>query len=527
MRNCFPGEAKNHTCAMHVFQYLLCLIYLISFASASDRSASDNSSDGSSGEEYMLTAEESTRLGQLILLGDDKQAIIDLLGDGPYAYGPEFRGHLQSMAELDRVDSFEYLLSNLVDKGYEDMIGLLDFALKEHKVEICQRILENGDDDDYGALVTMDNNDELLGFWTKHPFLWTWNELDDLLETDRFLLHYICPRPAFFGLGLDAPTTMLGVRLLCVFGREDDYFWDDLAEVLEDVLDANLDDDGMAGIIRYLIEEEADVSQEMCDEIAESHPNHINSATALRDGLADYNHAQQLKELMIDGDLIPNSPPAFLAGRPFRYSRYAVYVLEKAIKYDRIGFLEALLPTLQSLPAANYNESMTTLSLASIHKHRPEMCRLLLHHRFDYEHSECRYSFSYFWSYRASAWEPQELLDILASAPHLGRHFCFPQNRWRDCANPRAISLLISINHRYGAEIRKEYVDPTAMLKTVLGLGLSDKDCSAIVQQLSELGAEVTEEMRAQFLQRHPWHMEVLQALDDILSIPDVKEVEA
>lgn len=519
---------------MHLFQYLLCLIYLISFAFASDRSASDvsdrsasgNLSDGSSDEDYTLTAEESARLGKLILEGDDKQAIVDLLGDGPYEYGPEFRGHLQAMIELDRVSSFEYLLSNLEEKKCADMIDLLDFTLMEHKVEACQCILNNGDDDEYGALVTMDNDYELLGFWTQRPFLWTEEELFELAETDRFLLHYICPRPAFFGLGLDAPTTMLGVNLLCVFGREDDYFWEDLAEILEDVLGTDLDDDGMAGIIKYLIEEEADVSQEMCDEFAERHPNHTNSAIALRNGLADYNHAQQLEELMIDGDLMPNTPAAYLVSRPFSYTRHAKYILEKSIKYNRIGFLEALLPTLQSLPAENYNESMSTLLMAGIHMHRPEMCRLLLHHGFDFEHSEYRYSFSYFWSYLASAWEPQELLDIFASAPHLGRHFCFPQCRWRDCADPRVITMLISINHRYGAELGKGYADPTAMLRTVLALHLPDRECAAIVQQLSELGTDATEEMRTRYAQRHPRNREVLQALDDILSIPEIKEVE-
>lgn len=86
--------------------------------------------------------------------------------------------------------------------------------------------------------------------------------------------------------------------------------------------------------------------------------------------------------------------------------------------------------------------------------------------------------------------------------------------------------MLISINHRYGAELGKGYADPTAMLRTVLALHLPDRECAAIVQQLSELGTDATEEMRTRYAQRHPRNREVLQALDDILSIPEIKEVE-
>lgn len=75
---------------MHLFRYFLNLIYLITFTADC---SSEDSVDVSSDEYYMLTAEESAELGKLIIEGDDKRALVDLL----------------TMAELNRVESFRHL----------------------------------------------------------------------------------------------------------------------------------------------------------------------------------------------------------------------------------------------------------------------------------------------------------------------------------------------------------------------------------------------------------------------------------
>jgi hypothetical protein len=91
------------------------------------------------------------------------------------------------------------------------------------------------------------------------------------------------------------------------------------------------------------------------------------------------------------------------------------------------------------------------------------------------------------------------------------------------------ISLIIAMNHRFAAVLGKEYDSPSASLNVVLACCRPTREWAMIVRQLAQLGAEVTEEMKVRLAQRpvYNWNdSEVMQVLDEFLSIPDIKEAE-
>jgi hypothetical protein len=152
------------------------------------------------------------------------------------------------------------------------------------------------------------------------------------------------------------------------------------------------------------------------------------------------------------------------------------------------------------------------------------MCHILLNHGFDCEEEDTWYGLENFRIQSECLWEEEELADVISRDPRLAEHICARPSDLGYCGNPRIISLIIAMNHRFAGVLGKDYDDPTASLNVVLSRPLTDAECAKIVRQLFALGAEMTEAMRARYAQWHPGHGEVLQALDEALSVPDVKE---
>jgi hypothetical protein len=124
-------------------------------------------------------------------------------------------------------------------------------------------------------------------------------------------------------------------------------------------------------------------------------------------------------------------------------------------------------------------------------------------------------------------------MEVISRAPQFAHRFCIRprRNQWFGFESANVVSMLIKVNHRYGSGYGKDYQDPTAMLHAVLDLNFADEEVAGLIEQLSELGAEVTEEMKEEYVRnrsylRNPEHAAGLKAIEDILTIPDVKGVE-
>lgn len=512
-----------------LFNCLLCLTYVLPFICASADSSNEHSFASSSGDRTgELSIEESARLGQLIIEGDDPQALANLLANRRIPHNVQIQAHLESMIKLERTKSLAYLFPKITNKDRFDVVDLLDVAFKEHRPEICHLLLVE-DHDSYEFLLNDENFQDLTGFWDKHPFLWTEEELEDLIVDNPDLVEAICPTADFiFNELWDLETTLLAIRLTRRFAI-DDYPEQgyDPADMLKAALDSGFDDNYLAETIKCLIELGSDVTEEMRNQFSQSHPDHSRSRIVLSEGFNDYAGSIYLEQLIAEGEDAPQIIDSFLKSHPFKYSRFVIELLCKTIKYGRARSFEVLFDHLKSFQEINYNQVMTKLFVRSLYDHQPEMAHILLVHGFDFEHDPDEYVLPNFWSRTPFLWEEDELLGLISCAPpQIASQFCLHPTSFHFHYSPKAISMMITVNYRYGAARGDDYQQPTGMLKAVLRLNLPDKDFASIIWQLVQLGAEVTEEMRSWFALHRPQHTNVLKALDDALSIPDVKEAE-
>jgi hypothetical protein len=510
---------------MNLFNCLLYLVYFLSSTYASAGPSDEQPLASSSSDTGELSIEESVRLGQLIIKGDDPQALADLLANRRISHNPQVQEHLESMVKLDRTKSFSYLFPKVTNKDRFDVVDLLDVALQEHRPEMCHLLLVE-DHDSYEFLLNNENFQQLTGFWDKHPFMWTEGELEDLIDDNPDLVEAMCLTADFlFNESRGLETTLMAIRLTRRFGL-DDYPEQgyDPADMLRAALDSDFSDKYLAETIKCLIELGSDVTEEMRNTFWLSHPDHIHSRLALNDGFNAYAGAMYLEQLIVEGEDAPQMVATFLERHPFRVSRYVPELLCKAIKYGRARSFEVLLDYLKSFPEINYNQTMTNLFIRSLLQHQPEICHILLVHGFDLEHEPDEFVLTDFWSRLPFLWEENELLGLISCAPaQMAGQFCHLPTFMH---SPKAVTMMIKVNYRYGAARGDDYQQPTRMLQSVISLNLPDQEFAMIIRQLVELGADVTEEMRSQFFQNRPWYVQVLKALDDALSIPDVKEVE-
>lgn len=527
---------------MILIRYLLYLSYFLSFNRAS--AGSSDESEGSSYEDSEpFTEEEVARLGRLVREGDDDPQAIATLFDGrTLEYDDDIYDYFQTLIQRGHMRSLEYLFENVYDKDQDDVVRLIGVALQEHRPEACRYLVSYDPQSNY-ALIHDAHYYGLLDFWGRRPFLWTEDELDALLDDCPDLVPCICP-PAnrLFPFDdrerhdWDPEVILIAIHLTLnnVASIEDmEWHGDDYepGEMLDCALAwSTLGDADLVQVIRLLIDRKADVTEEMRERFFRVRPEYVQSKALVGEAAAAYNDAMHLKQVIVEGD-DAETIVAYVNSHPFRYPRYAMDLLKKAIKYGRAGCFEALLPATQDFPAATYDRQMSHLFVRAIRKHEPEMCRMLLAHGFNFRHDHAKYSLVKLWSLSPFPWAEDEFLEILSYVPFAPR-FCLHPGQWSVFGTVSALSLVIKINLRYGAGLEKDYTDPTVMLRAVLQLALPDAQLAGIVYQLVELGADVAEEMKTAYVRHRRLfgireQAAVLAALDDALSIPDVKEAEA
>lgn len=538
---CLPGCTFCRLTVMNLPRCLLYLSYLLSFTLAAAGTPYEYDSDSLSDECELFSAEQMASLGQLIIDGDDPQAIARLLNDRSIRHSGEVQEHLHTMIQHGRTRSFEYLFGKCIQKGHEGMVQLIDLALQEHRAGICRAMLEY--DAEYFAALLEDDDGypiSLTGFWRRRPFLWREAELEGLLRDFPDLACSICP-PAdrLFDDALDLEPTLLAIRLTLRYVEFYHYGQRYApADFLAAALSSRLGDESMAQIIICIVEHGADVTEEMRDQFVQAHPEHPHSGLALGDALAAAKDAAHLQQLIAEGGDVPEAVATYLRDHPLRFARYAVDVLKAAIRAGRIGCFEALLPLVRDFPAAEYDAQMSHLFVQTVQEHQPVMSRMLLALGFRFDAGRAGAGLPRIWQESPFPWAEDELLGLIEEAHGFAHCFCLRlrRERWYSFDSARVVAMLIRVNHRYGAVHGKDHADPTAMLGALLYLDLPDEDLAGLVGQLVMLGADVTEETKAecvrarsnlyaQRLGERPRMAAVLGALDAVLDVPDIKQV--
>jgi hypothetical protein len=144
-----------------------------------------------------LSPEASARIGELIVKGDDPEALANIIGDHRVAL-TEVADHITQITRRNWFRSMEFLLSRVHFSGNERnrLAAVLLDALEAHQPEICD------------VLLTHDFEPAFLGvvfnfrhsFWTgtsfghSVPFLWTLNELVFLVTSHPRLTRLIEPQ---------------------------------------------------------------------------------------------------------------------------------------------------------------------------------------------------------------------------------------------------------------------------------------------------------------------------------------------
>lgn len=548
--------------SMNLSYYLLCLTYILNLVLASSGHSITYAIGYDSAVGSVDLMDEFALIKQKVLEGyDDPQLIANLFNGLFVDHCIMIQEVLITMLEMGCTSSFEYLFPRLSRKNQGFILDLLNVALREHRPDMCHFLLSCGYQNAYHVLSGPHYGAPLLRFWDISPFQWTEAELEELLEGYPHLANSICPPPArLFPQNEDdwhdwsPETTLMAFRLRFRFvcDKDSDSEWDEdsdsdeeedndpKAEMLEAALASPyLEDDVMARVIRFLVEERVIVTMEMRDQFVQSHPDHTLSKLVLGEALAAFSISQHLIQL-INQDDDPKAMAEFLRIHPICFSSNLKDILHCTVRNGRFGCLQYLLgivPDFFSGP--QYDDLMTGLFMQSIKGHQVEICHLLLSHGFHYTrepglegHLDSLDDLTAFWAEKPFPWTEPELMGVLEHAPQLAHHFCEELGRWITSAD--ATALLIKVNLRYGANARKRTVfsndlhDPTAMLRDLLRKDNLHEDMVQLVELLFELGAEATEDMKAIYM--HSWQSRhrgvseaVLKALDDELTRPDCK----
>ena len=108
-------------------------------------------------------------------------------------------------------------------------------------------------------------------------------------------------------------------------------------------------------MIRYLIDFDAFVTEEMQDELYRDYPDHFRSFEALADGLNAVAEYDALKQLLRESD-DQQALKAFLQEHPVKSSKYLLASLRNAVQFNRLRCFQLLLPILGQCPGVNYAE---------------------------------------------------------------------------------------------------------------------------------------------------------------------------